>query len=292
MAQAKFCSYCGQRLAIPCPSCETLNAPDALFCHNCGGSLVGERTPLERPAETAVHPRLAALGCPRCGTANEPASTYCYQCGLPLEDQQVELKPRHAGTQDRLGPPFRIPLVRVLIMSILSAGLYFFYWFYLTWKHYRDGTGKEAYPVWHALTLLIPIYGLFRIHAHMRIYKELMTVQGMTTTISPAWAVAATIISVVLPYLMFYSLMTTFLMQEWISVLLVVSPVATITLLLLHVQSNFNRYWSQINEHVTSTGFSFVEAGLALVGLYSWFVYAMAVWFSWTYESNLPSPFP
>ena len=31
MAQAKFCSYCGQRLAIPCPSCETLNAPDALL---------------------------------------------------------------------------------------------------------------------------------------------------------------------------------------------------------------------------------------------------------------------
>ena len=259
-----------------------LNAPDALFCHNCGESLVGDRTPLERSTETAVHPRLATLGCPRCGTVNEPASTYCYQCGFPLEDQQVELKPRHAGTQDRLGPPFRIPLVRVLIMSLLSAGLYFFYWFYLTWKHYRDGTGKEAYPVWHALTLLIPIYGLFRIHAHMRSYRELMIGQGMASTISPVWAIPATITSFALPYLMFYSLLTVFLAQEWASLILGVSPVVTITWLMLHVQINLNRHWSHVHGGVTSNGFSVVEVGLAFVGLYFWLVYATMTWLSWT----------
>ena len=30
---------------------------------------------------------------------------------------------------------------------------YLFYWFYLTWRQYRDHTGDTAYPVWHALTL-------------------------------------------------------------------------------------------------------------------------------------------
>ena len=73
-------------------------------------------------------------------------------------------------------------------MAVLSYGLYLFYWLYLTWKQYRDHTGQEVFPVWHALTLAVPIYGLFRTHAHVRSFKELMFSSGVTSTLSPGWA--------------------------------------------------------------------------------------------------------
>ena len=82
-----------------------------------------------------------------------------------------------------------IPVRRVVLLSVISGGLYLYYWFYLTWKHYRDHTGAETYPVWHALTLLVPIYGLFRTHAHMRAFRDLLTGRLMPTTINPWGAV-------------------------------------------------------------------------------------------------------
>lgn len=54
----------------------------------------------------------------------------------------------------------QISMRRILFMTIASYGLYLVYWFYVTWKQYKDNTGERAYPVWHALTLLIPIYNL------------------------------------------------------------------------------------------------------------------------------------
>ena len=297
MAQAKFCSYCGQRLAIPCPSCETLNAPDALFCHNCGESLVGERTPLERPAETAVHPCLAAPGCPRCSAVNEPASTYCYQCGLPLENSVSDRTPTYADAKSYQAVDYRVPLWRVAAMSVLSAGFYTFYWFYLTWKHYRESTGDEAYPVWHALTLFVPIYAFFRTHAHMRVYRELMASKGMPSTISPWWITASVLTLVLLssigdawgPGRMISAvfLASDAFGKAWESpatpseaqmgLFFSVASVAIVTGL-LHVQSTLNRYWSRAFRSVDSPGFSILEMIFVIIGLFFWFdIIAQAV---------------
>ena len=72
-----------------------------------------------------------------------------------------------------------------MLLSAISGGLYLVYWFFFTWKQYRDHTGVAVYPVWHALALLVPIYGLFRTYAHMRTYRRLLTTSQMPTTISP-----------------------------------------------------------------------------------------------------------
>jgi len=85
------------------------------------------------------------------------------------------------------------------LMSILSWGLYLFYWLYLTWKQYRDHTQEVAFPVWHASAIgTVPVYSLFRIRAHMRVFRELMLQAGQATTISTGRAVGLMIAFTVL----------------------------------------------------------------------------------------------
>ena len=64
-----------------------------------------------------------------------------------------------ASTPERL----TISLRRIVV---LSAGLYYLHWVYRTWGQLaREAPGHGPYyPVWHALTLLVPVYAQFRMH--------------------------------------------------------------------------------------------------------------------------------
>ena len=55
---------------------------------------------------------------------------------------------------------------------------------YITWRHYRDYTEEQVFPVWHALSMLVPIYQFFRLHAHVRVYQELMAQRRVPSTLN------------------------------------------------------------------------------------------------------------
>ncbi|MDA0264302.1 MAG: hypothetical protein O3A93_08035 [Chloroflexi bacterium] len=165
---------------------------------------------------------------------------------------------------------------RIISLMVLTFGLYLVYWLYLTWRHYRDHTGENVFPVWHSLTLIIPIYGLFRIHAHMRIYKEMMTNPGLASTISPGWAVAVVAVSMLLENL---SLEVT---GGWtttsysfgaavVSALITVVSITLVTGLLVRVQGNMNHYWSSLtNVQIVPSKLRVGEVIFSVVGLMAW----------------------
>ena len=111
--------------------------------------------------------------CSRCGTAAQGNSQFCVSCGQSLV---------YGAYKSDAPVPNLISPSRIVFMSVLSSGLYSLYWFYKTWSHYRDRTGAVAYPVWHGLSLLIPIYGAFRAHAHMRSFAIATTALGIPVT--------------------------------------------------------------------------------------------------------------
>jgi hypothetical protein len=77
----------------------------------------------------------------------------------------------------------------------LTFGLYTFYWFWKSWreiKQYDGDAGKR--PVWHTLALAVPIYGLYRMHAHMRTIAALVRGAGGETSLSPGTAVAVWVV--------------------------------------------------------------------------------------------------
>ncbi len=212
-----------------------------------------------------------------------------------------------------------MPEGRVLIFTVLSFGLYLLYWMFLTWRQYRDCVAQpqssdeqpEAvqYPFWHALTLLVPIYGLYRTHAHMSAFRDLMRAQNLPTTISPGWCVAA-----VLPFT-FRALGTVFTLlsvgigqdqqigtgpagdiqqpvdnvaagtvaetlsrsELVLGLAIEVLVLAALTWMLVHVQGNINAYWSKVRGQVSAVPVSFAEVSLAVLGVVMWAFTVIAV---------------
>lgn len=125
--------------------------------------------------------------CPTCGREYQLYANFCNACGHALPDAPVTTT--DAGLSEL---PYYISRKRIILMAILTFGLYLlFYWFYLTWKQYRDHTGNEAYPVWHTLSLFVPIYGLFRAYAHARTYRDLMQDAGIPSSVK-GWPAVVT----------------------------------------------------------------------------------------------------
>ena len=120
----------------------------------------------------------SANHCPHCGAEAQGDSLFCASCGRPMVN----------GSEPDAPVPYLISPNRILFMSFLSFGLYLLYWLYKTWKHYKEHTGAEAYPIWHALTLFIPIYSSFRAHAHFRTFGELGSRVGLDLRFSPGLA--------------------------------------------------------------------------------------------------------
>ncbi len=325
-SDASFCTECGQRLGNE-------EADDA-------SSHQQTDRPSEHGAETPK------LSCPRCGSQNALETTHCTECGAVMRadlrnvvSYQPDTATSVAGGTHRpdtapaaardahraeaapaaAGDAWTVPEGRVLVFTVLSFGLYLLYWMFLTWRQYRDSVRRPQpaneqaesvqYPVWHALTLLVPVYGLFRTHAHMSAFRELMRVEGLTSTIYPGWCVAA-----VLPFtfralgvvLTLFSVgagpaqqtgassagdlqqpadaAATGAAAEALSrselvlgLAIEVLVLAALTWMLVHVQGNINAYWTKVRGQVGTVPVSFAEVALGVLGVVMWAVTILAV---------------
>jgi hypothetical protein len=74
------------------------------------------------------------------------------------------------------GPLFlRIPIARLVVLSILSCGIYEAYWIYDHWAHLKRKDGLKISPFWRGTLCVFFCYSLFkRIHSD----AELRSVQA------------------------------------------------------------------------------------------------------------------
>lgn len=204
--------------------------------------------------------------CATCGLAAGRNDTMCEDCRNSLD----------RSTQSIANV---IPMRRVVLMTAASGGLYFVFWFYLTWKQYRDHTARRAFPFWHAMTLSVPIYGLFRIHGHMRDYAELLRGRDVPSTINPKLAVAIMFAGNVLSVVTWLMNLQDHLSQGQAAVALTLAIIQTaITIwLLTGIQRDLNRYWTSTSTSVSRARVGAGEIVLAVLGLMSWSLMLAAV---------------
>ena len=132
--------------------------------------------------------------CESCGAEAGRGAKYCRLCGGNVVLRRGEAPTLEGPLAD--ASSHMIPLGRVFAITMMTHGLYIFYWLYLTWKQYKAHTGKA--PVFvrggGEVPLLVPIYVLLQCCAHVRRFRELMTRAGVPTTISPWWSLALVIV--------------------------------------------------------------------------------------------------
>ncbi len=285
-----------------CPACGTRVQRDWNFCENCGRRLLpvaGESTRGPAPAAQAVASGVAsdAVAEPVTGApGHEVQVTHpagAEQSTLP--DAATEAAAPQAAPLDAAGaaseqtpaqsappvfaPPVavaplrnRLALERVAILMLLSNGLYAFYWLYLTWKQYRDRTGARAEPVWHALTLMVPVYGLFRVHAHARAYRDLMLREGLPTSISPGRTVLA-MLAIQALGVVGLGLSMRPPAQENVTAMFGIGGLSLVLMawLLAGLQRNLNAYWANVaGDGLRDAPTGIGEVILAFLGILLW----------------------
>ena len=174
----------------------------------------------------------------------------------------------------------RISLTRIVLMSVVTMGLYWLYWMYRTWRQFRDltaGTPEQAsqthYPVWHGLTQLVPIYGFFRFHAHVREYKALAEDGGVVNSLNPGPLTVIVVIGTLLGW-------TGGIMGEpelfggfilVLGIILNLIALAMSAAVLAHVQSNLNHYWDELGGTPTQNArFGKGEIVCVILGVIFW----------------------
>jgi len=176
----------------------------------------------------------------------------------------------------------RISAPRIFALSVVSFGLYLFYWVYRTWEQYRQHTGANVYPVWHALAMLVPIYGWFRFYAHCKAYRDLMEESGVAHDLRMARIMVILIICTALwspiptVWLNFY------LGESDISVMIdlildVVSlaGVLVATAVVCRIQGHCNRYWAAVDGDLANRArLGRGAMVLAVLGVILWFTIA------------------
>ena len=245
-AEMPFCTHCGLEYQQP-----------ANFCNRCGRALPGAA--VEESPGAAV--RAAVEESPVAAVEESPVAA-----AMPLE------------------LPYYLSLNRIFFMTALTFGFYLFYWFYLTWQQYRDYTGKEAYPVWHALALEVPIYGSFRAHAHARTFRALMWDSGLSSKIKPGWTWVLVLIIPRLSHMGMSLAVGMFLLSmspepltwggfiAYLFICLIIwLAMALPAILLWRLQINLNRYWQSLpNVQVTSARVGIGEIIFGIVGALIW----------------------
>ena len=151
-----------------------------------------------------------------------------------------------------------ISLARIVLLTVLSYGLYALYWTYITWKQYRDHTGETAYPVWHALAQLVPIYGWFRFHAHVIAYKDLMERTGTPDSLR---------IMPIMGIVVWVTLLGLFSATNTFATLIVDSiRIVMAIAVICWIQLNINRYWSSLESMERWQGKDYVLSRHARIG--------------------------
>lgn len=158
---------------------------------------------------------------------------------------------------------------RLGLAALVSDGLYLFYWFYVSWKHLKEETGRAYYPVWHALALLVPGLNLYIAYVHLKAIRELLVDAGMETTLSPVRGVVLMMAgNVAWVQAGFVSLGAALLLD--------LVGIAVFAYLMLWGQSSLNRYWDQkYRERLREAPIGRGEVLVVFLGLLSWLAYAL-----------------
>ena len=115
--------------------------------------------------------------CGTCGAARESmALRFCPRCGASFAPTGATPAVPLIYASPPLAEARRRPRAVVGLLGLFGNGAYSFFWLWMSWRELKRIRGDASmYPFWHALAMFaVPLYGLFRFHAHFRTIDQLL----------------------------------------------------------------------------------------------------------------------
>lgn len=185
--------------------------------------------------------------CKHCGKEIQEGVKFCKYCGTRII---IEEKP---GEKIELTSTFSFkqPLSHLLLLYVLTFGIYGIYWFYRSWRQIKEHTKATFSPGWRTVGLFIPIYNIWRIYTLFDDVKSLRIKAGFTENPSPGWLTLGYIILAGLSRLPG---------PWWLLTFLSILP-------LLSIQKALNEYWDKEQTgRKEKTKFSTKEIVILIIG--------------------------
>jgi len=114
--------------------------------------------------------KLSMKMCSFCAEEILADAVKCKHCGEWLNRQSAGQR-THPVVQQYSNAQ---PIWNLILLSILSFGIYEIYWFYRNWKHLKVHKNLNINPGWRTVGLLVPIYGIILIYRQFKDIDELL----------------------------------------------------------------------------------------------------------------------
>lgn len=75
----------------------------------------------------------------------------------------------------------KLALRKLIIVYILSGGLYMFYWFYKNWLDFNQTHTMNIRPLWRTIGLIIPIWNVYLLFTHFQMVSDYLQKEGIRT---------------------------------------------------------------------------------------------------------------
>jgi hypothetical protein len=146
----------------------------------CRVEEVGSEPRSERSSETVQQ----KITCPKCGFEQEKTEE-CRQCGIIiskyLNNLENEQEMPHVTPRRARPLYFAVSKAKLIVLSLVTLGLYEIYWFYKNWKLIKSRTGLSIRPFWRAL------FAVFYCHSLFKSVQESAISHDCRSSVSPGW---------------------------------------------------------------------------------------------------------
>jgi hypothetical protein len=154
-----------------------ISIPLIIWCYRHWPRPVEAPTPA--PASAAAD-ALSAEGMP-VGFTSE-AAPWDHEAA-PADDRGGQ-----SGVSPRPQPYSRAqPAWHMVVLSLMTGGLYHLYWFYRNWCDLREQAGVRTRAGWRAAGMLVPVLNFFLALRQFREVKQMASAQAVSGRASPGW---------------------------------------------------------------------------------------------------------
>lgn len=111
-----------------------------MYCRNCGAEMNENQMVC---LKCGVMSGTGKSFCPNCGNAVAPEAVVCVNCGVSLEDANHEASASNVNSESARKIQKR-DLVKAIILSIVTCGIYSIYWFISLTNEINTLSGNEG----------------------------------------------------------------------------------------------------------------------------------------------------